>query len=80
MAQGAYSSAVRQLQLSLNHCYGESLVVDSDFGPATAAALRRAQAIEGITVDGIYGPQTRNAIRFTIGNACDKVYQPVTVT
>jgi peptidoglycan hydrolase-like protein with peptidoglycan-binding domain len=33
---------------------------DGDFGPITESALRLVQADKGITVDGIYGPQTRD--------------------
>ena len=80
MAQGAHSSAVAQLQRSLNTCYGERLVVDSDFGPATKAALARAQRREGIKADGIYGTQTRNNLEFTMGlSTCDGVTLPIRV-
>ncbi|MGH2903214.1 MAG: peptidoglycan-binding protein [Solirubrobacteraceae bacterium] len=49
-------SAVAQLQHALH------LPVDSDFGPETEAAIRRLQARHGLTVDGIVGPSTWNAI------------------
>lgn len=57
---------VRALQLSLNYCYGKSLVVDGSFGPATAAALRSVQSAEGIAVDGSYGPQTRDNMKWRV--------------
>lgn len=56
--------AVRALQYALNTCYGEGLLIDGDFGPVTSAALSRAQAQEGIIVDGWYGNQTAYNIEF----------------
>jgi hypothetical protein len=50
------------LQQSLKNCYGQSIVVDGDFGPATKAALRNAQRIHRIPDDGQYGPQTRDTL------------------
>lgn len=70
MSQGASGAHVKALQLSLNECYGESLILDGDFGPRTRDALKRAQADEDISVDGGYGPQTRNALAW--------YYKPVT--
>lgn len=62
MGAGANSSAVRTLQRNLNRCYGESLTVDGQFGPLTQAALKRAQRSSGTAADGVYGPNTRNAL------------------
>lgn len=63
MVQGNVSQGVRQLQTTLNKCYGENLVEDGDFGSLTKAALIRAQQRAGTTADGIYGPNTRKAIK-----------------
>lgn len=76
MGQGALSQAVQILQLTLNACYGAGLQVDWEFGPLTKAALRAAQSAEGASADGVYGPQTRNALRW-YGN-CQRVDQPIT--
>lgn len=58
LAYGNTGDGVEALQESLNYCNGENLVVDGIFGSATKAAVVRLQSRSGITVDGIYGPQT----------------------
>ncbi|GHA06551.1 hypothetical protein GCM10010303_15250 [Streptomyces purpurascens] len=62
MNRGANSAAVEALQISLNKCYGRSLDVDGDFGPATEAALKYAQGKEGLGVDGKYGKESREGL------------------
>ncbi|MFC8538308.1 peptidoglycan-binding protein [Streptomyces sp. NPDC057249] len=62
MSKGSHSSAVGALQLTLNKCYGEKLSVDNDFGENTRLALIRAQKRAGTGADGIYGPNTRDAL------------------
>jgi peptidoglycan hydrolase-like protein with peptidoglycan-binding domain len=61
---GNDSNAVFWLQTTLNNCYGQHLALDSDFGPATQAAVKVAQRAAHITVDGVYGPQTRDHIKW----------------
>jgi hypothetical protein len=60
---GSVSSAVGELQKSLNHCYstviGSQLTVDNNYGPLTTEAMQDAQAVVGVPQDGVYGPQTR---------------------
>jgi peptidoglycan hydrolase-like protein with peptidoglycan-binding domain len=63
MVQGTHSDGVLQLQRSMNLCYSEQLMPDSDFGPATRAALVRTQRKAGTPADGEYGPNTRRAMR-----------------
>lgn len=54
--QGA---AVRQLQRALRLCYGqEPVAVDGIFGQITRRAVMNVQRFHGITVDGVFGPQT----------------------
>ncbi|RKN39670.1 peptidoglycan-binding domain-containing protein [Micromonospora endolithica] len=64
MSYGDRGDDVSQLQWTLNYCYGEGLSLDGDFGSRTKSALIRAQKREGIGADGIYGPQTAQALRF----------------
>lgn len=74
LVQGTHSAAVRQLQHSMNLCYGEKLAEDSDFGPSTRAALIRTQQKAGTPADGEYGPNTRKAmLHEKIGGGCTRV-------
>ncbi|WP_129803574.1 peptidoglycan-binding domain-containing protein [Streptomyces sp. F001] len=57
MDYGSTGNGVRILQLALQSCYGRSIAVDGDFGPATRDALKYAQRQEGITADGLYGEE-----------------------
>ncbi|MEV6015639.1 MULTISPECIES: peptidoglycan-binding domain-containing protein [unclassified Streptomyces] len=62
LRRGDSGEAVYQLQQTLWHCYGY-LVTDEQFGPATEALLKKAQASAGVTADGVYGPNTRDNIK-----------------
>jgi DNA invertase Pin-like site-specific DNA recombinase/peptidoglycan hydrolase-like protein with peptidoglycan-binding domain len=69
LAQGAGmgaqpSARVRVVQRAL-HGRGYDLGppgIDGRFGPLTAAAVRRMQTNRGLAVDGIVGPETRDAL------------------
>jgi len=62
---GNDSVAVSLLQGNLNVCYGDHLVQDGQYGPATEAAVAAVQrAIPGMPVDGIFGPHTRGFMRW----------------
>src|SRR3979411_2070489 len=61
---GNAGTAVKVLQITLNHCYGSGLAEDGIFGPQTGAAVIRAQTAAHVTPDGVYGPQTRDHIRW----------------
>jgi peptidoglycan hydrolase-like protein with peptidoglycan-binding domain len=67
LQRGYSNEAVWYLQYSIVDCYrgwGEvvNIAVDGNFGPKTEAAVKWVQQHHGITADGIYGPQTRNAM------------------
>ncbi|MDR2320019.1 MAG: peptidoglycan-binding protein [Microbacterium sp.] len=66
---GNNSSAVTVLQQTLNRCYGRGLVEDGAFGNATYNALMYAQSVEGIGVDGVYGPTTRAYLKWWGGGS-----------
>ncbi|MFD3314515.1 peptidoglycan-binding protein [Streptomyces sp. NPDC058656] len=68
MGIGNQGAAVRNLQATLNVCYGAGLAVDGEYGRLTAAAVRSAQQAHGIADDGVYGPQTRRTIRWVADN------------
>src|SRR5699024_83889 len=61
LRQGDRGQAVRTLQTKLNE-RGASLAVDGSFGPATRTAVRSLQSAAGISVAGVVGPQTSNAL------------------
>ncbi|MEU6073187.1 peptidoglycan-binding domain-containing protein [Micromonospora sp. NPDC047074] len=62
LAQGHATDGVYKLQDALIRCYGQSIGKDGIFGAQTAAAVRNAQRIHGLAVDGVYGPNTRAAM------------------
>ncbi|WP_282700813.1 peptidoglycan-binding domain-containing protein [Streptomyces sp. CC219B] len=74
MSVGSNGSHVKALQKTLNKCYGRSLDVDGDFGSLTRSALIHAQKKafpkDSSQWDGIYGPNTRDALLW--------YYKPVT--
>lgn len=69
LESGNNSVAVTVLQQTLNRCYGRSLAEDGAFGPATYNALMYAQSVEGIGVDGVYGPTTRSHLKWWGGGS-----------
>ena len=86
-SQAANSAVVRGLQYTLRTCYpnvhlaspysGElvgNLSVDGSFGPRTEAAVKGVQSTIGTTPDGGYGPNTRNAMRFTSNDVPGRCY------
>lgn len=73
LESGVTGTGVRQLQETLNKCYGRSLVLDGSFGPATYNALMYAQGQAGVAVDGVYGTNTRKALKWWGGGSiCTK--------
>jgi hypothetical protein len=66
---------VRSLQTDLNGL-GYRIVVDGYYGAQTAQAVRRFQALAGITVDGVTGSQTLHAVHAAKAAAAHQ-HQPV---
>jgi peptidoglycan hydrolase-like protein with peptidoglycan-binding domain len=56
--------AVVVLQDALARCNRESVSVDGEYGPQTAAAVMDVQERAGITADGEYGPSTLQVMRW----------------
>jgi len=76
LKQGDTGNGVKGLQRTLNSCYGFSLSVDGQFGPATYAALRKVQDKVGATVDGQFGPETRYLMAWLQGYSAAKPCLP----
>jgi peptidoglycan hydrolase-like protein with peptidoglycan-binding domain len=60
--EGDHGDAVRRAQRALRRTPDTALVVDGQFGPATKTAVTEFQQGSGLTVDGVVGPQTWNAL------------------
>jgi hypothetical protein len=62
LSEGATGDAVAVIQQALRAHGGGDVIVDGAFGPGTAAAVRVVQAARHLTVDGVVGPVTRQAL------------------
>lgn len=60
---GDFGASVTEVQNLLKRAGFPTGPVDGDFGPMTAAAVKRFQAARGLTVDGVVGPSTWAALR-----------------
>ncbi|RMI30258.1 N-acetylmuramoyl-L-alanine amidase [Streptomyces triticirhizae] len=63
LSQGSSGEAVSRLQRALTAALGETLAIDGQFGPNTAAAVREYQSSRGLGADSIVGPQTWAALQ-----------------
>jgi zinc D-Ala-D-Ala carboxypeptidase len=64
LQQGSNGADVRELQIRVagypvDRAGKTRLSIDGDFGPATAAALKRFQRAYGLGADGVVGPRTQ---------------------
>jgi peptidoglycan hydrolase-like protein with peptidoglycan-binding domain len=71
---GNQSVAVSRLQIALNQCDSHEfdpplLAVDGDYGQLTQDAVADTQASLHISVDGIYGPQTRRTMAWPVAGS-----------
>ncbi|MFC0850134.1 peptidoglycan-binding protein [Streptomyces noboritoensis] len=65
LRRGVKNDAVYELQVTLNECYGQNTGgFDGDFGPSTETALRNVQRSLGLSADGVYGPNTRDGLKW----------------
>lgn len=71
LRMGAKGARVRELQALLVRA-GHEVRVDSDFGPATKAAVQAFQKANGLAVDGVAGPATLKALSAYRQGAGDK--------
>ncbi|HEX8918556.1 MAG TPA: peptidoglycan-binding domain-containing protein [Chloroflexota bacterium] len=60
--QGSTGDAVTRLQQALQRASFDPGSVDGNFGPNTEQAVRSFQSARGLTVDGVVGPQTWDAL------------------
>ena len=67
LGAGARGPRVAALQARLNG-RGAALAVDGIYGPATALAVRRWQAQNGLAADGIAGPETWASLADTVAD------------
>ncbi|MCX5603891.1 peptidoglycan-binding protein [Streptomyces phaeochromogenes] len=68
-ARGASGSHVKAIQRSLRYCHGRSSVaVDGHFGEITETQLEIVQRALGLDDDGVYGPKTRDKLRWRAGD------------
>ncbi|MET9450847.1 peptidoglycan-binding domain-containing protein [Streptomyces cinerochromogenes] len=65
MSRGSTGDQVEALQFSLQICHGlDTGGTDGVYGAKTEAAVRSLQRANGLTADGIYGPNTRNVVQW----------------
>ncbi|CAL9350783.1 MULTISPECIES: D-Ala-D-Ala carboxypeptidase family metallohydrolase [unclassified Streptomyces] len=76
LSQGASGADVTQLQIRLSGYpgYGAVLAVDGEFGPATAAALKRFQSAYGLAADGVAGSATFSKLYALQDDDCTPVH------
>lgn len=68
LQQGSHGEKVTALQtdlakLGFTDAHGRALHPDGEFGPGTKAAVEKFQHAHHMTVDGVAGPKTLNALR-----------------
>ena len=64
---GSKGFEVKRLQEDLNFCIGSNLELDGRFGPLTFEAVKVFQKLNGLVIDGSYGPKTYAKLREVLG-------------
>lgn len=59
LKRGSYGQDVVELQNALKLCGFSAGTSDGDFGPKTEAALKLFQSTKNLTIDGVFGSNTR---------------------
>ncbi len=59
LKRGSYGQDVVELQNALKLCGYSAGTSDGDFGPKTEAALKLFQSTKNLTIDGVFGSNTR---------------------
>ena len=78
LKQGSTGDAVTGLQNALNERASQGVSVDGKFGPGTETAVKGYQGAASLTVDGIAGPATWQALYVYVvqrGDSLSKVAQ-----
>ncbi|KMS65877.1 M15 family metallopeptidase [Prauserella rugosa] len=72
LSEGDSGEAVTELQIRVAGWMstGEHLTIDGEYGPATAAAVKRFQSGYGLSADGVAGEQTFNKIYELTSSDC----------
>jgi peptidoglycan hydrolase-like protein with peptidoglycan-binding domain len=73
---GSFGSEVENLQIRLRDLGLYNGAIDGDFGSGTEAAVQEFQRRNGITVDGIVGPETDALLRSSVEQAVPQTTQP----
>lgn len=76
LQEGASGSDVTQLQIRVAGYPGNGnvLAIDGQYGPATAAAVKRFQSAYGLAADGVAGPNTFSKIYDLQDNDCSPIH------
>jgi zinc D-Ala-D-Ala carboxypeptidase len=76
LSSGASGEDVRQLQIRVAGYPGfqSHIAIDGQYGPATAAAVRRFQSAYGLGADGVAGPATFNKIYELQDDDCTPIH------
>lgn len=73
VGEGSDDEAVAALQDALVRCNGQDVAVDGDYGPATAEAVANVQRQAGVSADGTYDPETRQAMQWPATSSSGEV-------